>query len=559
MKPRLMVIAEAIFFALVVGSVVAVASPGDRAGTSAGSPVKTTYSFTPAVAPVGSSFTYQGQLKDGGNPANGQYDFGFSLYDASISGTLVTTPITLTNQMVSDGLFTVPLDFGSSAFDGNGRWLEIAVRQTGGGSYTTLSPRQPITPAPYALFALKTAPYKNVVVVAQSGGQYTSISAALNSITDASATHHYLVWVGPGVYTETVTMKQWVDIEGAGEQSTKITSASGGLGTLVGANNAELRSLTVENAGGNTVATAIYNNSASPTMSSVAATASGGSNNYGVFNYLSSPNMTNVAATASGGSGSYNYGVFNNSSSPNMSNVTATASGGSYSFGVSIVNTSSPTMSNVTATASGAATSNRGVDNESSSSLSMMNVTATASGGSGSYNYGVFNNSSSPTMSNVTATASGGSYNYGVDNESSSSPNMTNVTATASGGSGSNNYGVDNESSSSPNMTNVTAAASGASSNIGVANFTSSPKIVTSIISASGGTNNIGAYDTGGGTVTIDSSKITSSTNTIYNNSGVTTQVGASQLAGGPVSNSGTLTCAGVYNGNYIFFPSTCP
>src|SRR2546421_12319271 len=67
-------------------------------------------------SPVGSGFTYQGSLKSGGSPANGSYDFQFSLYDAPISGTLVvTTPITITNQAVSDGLFTVPLDFGSSA------------------------------------------------------------------------------------------------------------------------------------------------------------------------------------------------------------------------------------------------------------------------------------------------------------------------------------------------------------------------------------------------------------------------------------------------------------
>ena len=54
--------------------------------------------------------------------------------------------------------------------------------------------------------------YGNVVVVAKSGGDYTSIQAALTDITGVSDTNRYLVWVAPGIYTETVTMKQYVDL-----------------------------------------------------------------------------------------------------------------------------------------------------------------------------------------------------------------------------------------------------------------------------------------------------------------------------------------------------------
>src|SRR5207244_3413240 len=44
------------------------------------------------------------------------------------------------------------IDFGAAAFNGDARWLEIAVRSpAGGGTFTTLSPRQPLTGAPYAL------------------------------------------------------------------------------------------------------------------------------------------------------------------------------------------------------------------------------------------------------------------------------------------------------------------------------------------------------------------------------------------------------------------------
>jgi hypothetical protein len=56
---------------------------------------------------------------------------------------------------VAGGLFTVALDFGSVALDGNARWLNIQVRYpSGAGVYTTLTPRQKLTGTPYALYAL---------------------------------------------------------------------------------------------------------------------------------------------------------------------------------------------------------------------------------------------------------------------------------------------------------------------------------------------------------------------------------------------------------------------
>jgi hypothetical protein len=96
-------------------------------------------------------FTYQGSLKDGASPANGQYDFTFALYDDLTTGNQVGSTIITTNQTVTNGLFTLTLDFGAPAFQGDARWLQIAVRPAGQGGYTTLSPRQALTAAPYAL------------------------------------------------------------------------------------------------------------------------------------------------------------------------------------------------------------------------------------------------------------------------------------------------------------------------------------------------------------------------------------------------------------------------
>jgi hypothetical protein len=106
-----------------------------------------------SLAPMGTGFTYQGQLKDSaGNLINGNCDFRFILYDAEISGAQVGSPLDKTNISVMKGNFTVGLDFGNSAFLGDARWLEVAVRcPAGSGSYTTLTPRQALTAAPYAL------------------------------------------------------------------------------------------------------------------------------------------------------------------------------------------------------------------------------------------------------------------------------------------------------------------------------------------------------------------------------------------------------------------------
>ena len=104
---------------------------------------------------VGTVFSYQGQLKSGGEPADGHHDFIFRLYDAESGGAQVGGDVTLAALLVSDGLFTAELDFGMGVFAGDARWLEVLVRDSDeGGPYTTLSPRQPLNVVPYALYAL---------------------------------------------------------------------------------------------------------------------------------------------------------------------------------------------------------------------------------------------------------------------------------------------------------------------------------------------------------------------------------------------------------------------
>jgi hypothetical protein len=91
----------------------------------------------------------------------------------------------------------------------------------------------PGTPAPFP---------SNVIIVAKSGGHFTSIQAAVNSITNASDSNRYLVWVAPGTYNESVTMKNFVDLQGAGEKLTKIDG--GPLLAVTGTQNSSIRDLT---------------------------------------------------------------------------------------------------------------------------------------------------------------------------------------------------------------------------------------------------------------------------------------------------------------------------
>ena len=111
--------------------------------------------FRPGCLPAHAEvFTYQGLLVDSGGAANGTYDLRFILFDAAAAGNQIGNVLTNSQAAVSNGLFVAALDFGANVFNGATDWLEIAVRlSSSAGDFTTLSPRQAITPAPWALFA----------------------------------------------------------------------------------------------------------------------------------------------------------------------------------------------------------------------------------------------------------------------------------------------------------------------------------------------------------------------------------------------------------------------
>ena len=137
----------------------------------------------------GTAFTYQGHLNDGVNPANGSYDLTFALFNVVSGAGQVGNTFTNPATAVSNGQFTVTLDFGPGIFTGPDRWLEIGVRTNGNGAFTLLAPRQPITPVPYAIMANNASNLLGVLPAAQlgAGTAAINISGAAASFTGSLA------------------------------------------------------------------------------------------------------------------------------------------------------------------------------------------------------------------------------------------------------------------------------------------------------------------------------------------------------------------------------------
>ncbi|HZW09465.1 MAG TPA: hypothetical protein VFF69_06135 [Phycisphaerales bacterium] len=144
--------------------------------------ILTTSILSATAAGQSTAFTYQGRLASGGAPASGLHDFRFKLFDAASGGNQIGTTTCADNLSVSDGLFSVQLDFGRQFATPSPRYLEIQVRADTGldcgssAGLVTLSPRQPLTAAPLATharsaFALDAADGSpaNALIVDNSG------------------------------------------------------------------------------------------------------------------------------------------------------------------------------------------------------------------------------------------------------------------------------------------------------------------------------------------------------------------------------------------------------
>ncbi len=322
--------------------------------------------------------SYQGQLSDSsGNPISGTVSLQFKLYDAASGGTMLWSE-THNNVQVDGGSFSVILGestpLTSSLFNGATRYLEIGVDTANGSNYTTM-PRQRLASVPYALQAnsvpwsgLTGVPsgfadgvddsgvnYAKVIVVAESGGDFTSIMDAMNSISPTS-NNRYLIWVAPGLYQEQVTVKPYVHLQGAGMHATRISSTASGnqnlpsSATVILPANAQLSDMTVLNESSTDDGVAIFvdaGNSATQVRNVYAQTVkSSGDRHVGLYLKTGAPVLIDVKAEVSGGSVG-NWAIFASASSPTMDGVELTATGNS-SANALLLNGGSPVIRNST-------------------------------------------------------------------------------------------------------------------------------------------------------------------------------------------------------------------
>jgi hypothetical protein len=152
-----------------------------------------TVSSDETAAQVDTTFTYQGRLQKSGQTLDGTCDFQFSLWDADSSGVQQGSTQTKSGVQVSQGLFTVSLDFGPQ-FTGDARWMETAVQCAGDSAFTTLSPRTPLTPVPYASYAL--GPWTTGV----GKITYTGDKVGIGTVSPSFGKLHVAGGSGAGVY-----------------------------------------------------------------------------------------------------------------------------------------------------------------------------------------------------------------------------------------------------------------------------------------------------------------------------------------------------------------------
>jgi len=197
-----------------------------------------------AGAPTQNSFVYQGRLTDDAKtPADGaRYDFVFSLYAAEANGTVVGIPVTNNAVPVYGGVFVVNLDFGYGVFNGTPRWLQTTVRKKPDSAFQVLSPRQPLSATPQALYALTVADGS------VTAGKVTGLLNAANipnldaakittgNLEDARLSPNVALLNRTNVFTSTNTFNGAVRATNANNQFTGTFTGNGAAVTALNAN-----------------------------------------------------------------------------------------------------------------------------------------------------------------------------------------------------------------------------------------------------------------------------------------------------------------------------------
>ena len=140
---------------------------------------------TQTAAGQNTAFTYQGRLTADGAPANGVYDLSFQAFDALTGGSSVGGTVSANGVGVTNGLFTALVDLGATPFTGPARWLQISVSTNGADSFTVLTPRQPLTPSPYSIYAHTAGTVTNGAI---ANAQLAANAVAAGNIQNSTIT-----------------------------------------------------------------------------------------------------------------------------------------------------------------------------------------------------------------------------------------------------------------------------------------------------------------------------------------------------------------------------------
>jgi hypothetical protein len=188
-----------------------------------------------AQTPVDTSFTYQGELSLSGTPAAGPFDLRFTLFDAASGGNQIGVVLCSDNLSIVNGRVAVSLDFGA-AFAGQKRYLQVEVRpDTGFGcdnasGYTALTPRQELSAAPYASYALQATTATSALTAGnatslngQSAGFYQDAANLTGTLSSAQLS---------GVYSNPLTLTNAGNVfagDGASIINLNAANISGGV------------------------------------------------------------------------------------------------------------------------------------------------------------------------------------------------------------------------------------------------------------------------------------------------------------------------------------------
>ena len=182
----------------------------------------------------GTAFSYQGSLQNNGSPASGTYNLQFSLFNVNSGGSAVAGPVTTNGVIVTNGLFTVLIDFSPGAFTGMTCWLEMGVESNGVSSFTTLTPRQQLTPTPYAIFANTTSNLSGTLPAAQLSAGTANIGISGNAATATTANTFTSSLSGDVTGTQGATVVSTV----GGQSAANVASGANAANAATSANTA---------------------------------------------------------------------------------------------------------------------------------------------------------------------------------------------------------------------------------------------------------------------------------------------------------------------------------